>query len=259
MTNIKHPLITLSGLLPKVQRQFTPGIQRLVDWAELQDRLYVGGVLAEGNVAMLRTARAACRTPSDWFHFAGRFFPAHQRKQEILCFLELASGIAPRVVMEIGTAQSGTNFLLGEVLTSAELILAVDLKVRNQPLLNAFSRPSLKRVCIEGSSYGVDTVARVREVLAGRSIDVLFIDGDHTYEGVKADFDAYLPLVSDGGLIAFHDIIDDHQTRYGRSSGGWAGEVPRFWREVRVNRNTCEFVEDQEQDGMGIGVIKLGT
>jgi predicted O-methyltransferase YrrM len=36
-------------------------------------------------------------------------------------------------------------------------------------------------------------------------IDLLFIDGDHSYKGVKADFEAWYPHVRDGGVIAFHD------------------------------------------------------
>jgi predicted O-methyltransferase YrrM len=37
------------------------------------------------------------------------------------------------------------------------------------------------------------------------NIDVLFIDGDHSYEGCKADIDAWFPFVKEGGVIMFHD------------------------------------------------------
>ena len=36
-------------------------------------------------------------------------------------------------------------------------------------------------------------------------ITFLFIDGDHSYEGCKADFEAWSPLVKSGGEVAFHD------------------------------------------------------
>jgi predicted O-methyltransferase YrrM len=40
---------------------------------------------------------------------------------------------------------------------------------------------------------------------APKKIGLLFIDGDHEYEGVKLDFDLYSPRVVPGGYIAFHD------------------------------------------------------
>jgi cephalosporin hydroxylase len=42
-------------------------------------------------------------------------------------------------------------------------------------------------------------------VLAGSGCDVLFIDGDHTYEGVEADFRNYVDLAKPSGLVVFHD------------------------------------------------------
>lgn len=41
--------------------------------------------------------------------------------------------------------------------------------------------------------------------LAGKPIDVLFIDGDHTYEGCKDDWDNFSPFVKPGGWVVFHD------------------------------------------------------
>jgi len=38
-------------------------------------------------------------------------------------------------------------------------------------------------------------------------LDVLFIDGDHSYEGVLADWLLYSPLVKTGGIVAFHDCL----------------------------------------------------
>jgi hypothetical protein len=65
--------------------------------------------------------------------------------------------------------------------------------------------------------------------------------------------------VRPGGLIAFHDIVDDHKTRYGVQSAGWAGGVPQFWLELRrrgESKNFWEFIADPHQDGMGIGVLE---
>ncbi|HYC71169.1 MAG TPA: class I SAM-dependent methyltransferase [Opitutaceae bacterium] len=52
-----------------------------------------------------------------------------------------------------------------------------------------------------------DSLAAARALAAKRgSIDLIFVDGDHSYEGCKADIDAWLPFVRAGGVMAFHDF-----------------------------------------------------
>jgi cephalosporin hydroxylase len=253
------PFVIHSSTVLKIQRRIPTYLR--VNWffSWLQDTLYRNEVLSQYGLQNLRNKLYECRKPSDFFDFAGLVFPSHQHRTEILPFIALAASREPNVVVEIGTAQSGTNFLLGQILTSAELIIALDLRVHNHRLLNEFSRKDLQRLLIEGSSYDPSTVQRVERVLNGRKIDLLFIDGDHSYSGVKADYDAYHHLVSPGGLIAFHDIVDDHRTRFGSTkSVGYAGQVPMFWKELKkgkLDQYFWEFIADPDQDGMGIGVL----
>lgn len=42
------------------------------------------------------------------------------------------------------------------------------------------------------------------------ALDILFIDGDHTYEGAKADLENYGPLVRSGGRIILHDVCSGY-------------------------------------------------
>lgn len=42
-------------------------------------------------------------------------------------------------------------------------------------------------------------------------IDVLFIDGDHSYEGVKLDFDLYSTILSDKGIVMIHDTDESYE------------------------------------------------
>jgi hypothetical protein len=42
-------------------------------------------------------------------------------------------------------------------------------------------------------------------------IDFLFIDGDHSYEGVKKDFDLYSKIVSENGVIMIHDTDENYE------------------------------------------------
>jgi predicted O-methyltransferase YrrM len=59
---------------------------------------------------------------------------------------------------------------------------------------------------VHGDSHEAEMLHRLCGALDHRPIDLLFIDGDHTYDGVRSDYSMYSPLVRRGGLIAFHDI-----------------------------------------------------
>jgi predicted O-methyltransferase YrrM len=74
----------------------------------------------------------------------------------------------------------------------------------------------------KGVSKHVEPVVADSATAAGtweKPIRLLFIDGDHSYEASKADFEAWAPYVVPGGCICFHDI------------NGWPG-VTRFLREL---------------------------
>lgn len=191
------------------------------------------------------------------FTVCNRLLGVHQSRFEVLELInKLNSSVKPKVLCEIGTANSGTNLLLGSAVKSAELIIGLDLFVKNKIALNYYL-DDVQSVQLNGDSKSSDTVERVKKVLNGRKIDFLFIDGDHSYEGVKADFEAFLPLMSSNGMIAFHDIVLDFKTRFGKDTGMWVGEVPKYWDEIKGDYNSSEIVENPEQDGQGIGIIQL--
>jgi len=112
-----------------------------------------------------------------------------------------------------------------------------------------------KLVSLAGDSHSEAMRDRVREALDGRPLDALFIDGDHSYDGVKRDWELYSPLVRPGGVIGLHDVQEDYATSRGTQTAAISGEVPRFWRELREGRKTEELIADPAQDGYGIGVV----
>jgi hypothetical protein len=73
------------------------------------------------------------------------------------------------------------------------------------------------------------------------SIDLLHIDGLHTYEAVSEDFHTWYPKVKPGGIILMHDI----HVRW-KDFGVW-----KFWEEVAPRYNSFEF-----EHGFGLGVIR---
>ena len=93
---------------------------------------------------------------------------------------------------------------------------------------------------------------RVKNILGDREVDFVFIDGDHTYEGVKQDFEMYSPLVKDGGIVAFHDIVA-HPVETGC-------EVNRLWDEIKESKyEYTEIVSDWNQGMCGIGLLQWRT
>jgi predicted O-methyltransferase YrrM len=205
----------------------------------------------------LRARLARCRDDLDaLFDFAAEQFGPHQIRQEILAFLVAATAERPSTVLEIGTAAGGTSFLLGNCLPTVTARFGIDLHVRNRARLRALAPEGQEVWLRDGSSRAPETVRAFTRALGPRRLDLLFIDGDHRYEGVRRDFLEYSPLVREGGLIAFHDVVPDRLTREGVQSTSWVGGVPRFWATVKAAYPAWEFIADPNQDGFGIGVLR---
>ena len=99
-----------------------------------------------------------------------------------------------------------------------------------------------------GSSHDYEMLENVESVIKGDLLDFLFIDGDHTYEGVKQDYEMYKHLVKPGGWIGFHDIKD---TEFHRNANC---RVDILWNELEGNK--IEFVDNSSPYG-GIGFIQI--
>lgn len=94
---------------------------------------------------------------------------------------------------------------------------------------------------IQGDSHARVTIERVGQILPEKDVDFLFIDGDHSYGGVKADYQNYSQFVRPGGLIVFHDVVG-------------LPEVAKLWNEVKRGQRYQEIYAGP--NGWGIGIIE---
>ena len=194
-------------------------------------------------------------TLQDYYDFAVDIFDPHQNKDEILNLLCLIDASKPKIICEIGTATGGTNFLISQFPKTVTTMIGIDLFVKNKFMLSSYNRNERDLHYIDGSSYDSKTIHKVKRILKDRYIDILFIDGDHSYNGVKKDYINYSPFVKDKGLIIFHDIIPDYLTKFGKETGTYSGDVPVLWNELKTKFKYKEFVNNKDQDGLGIGIL----
>lgn len=163
----------------------------------------------------------------------------------------------PRVIVEIGTAKGGTLFLFCQHAADDATIISLDLPFgRNgggypkwkEKLYAKFAKPGQTLHLMRANSHLDETRTRIEALLKGRKIDVLMIDADHSYEGVKRDYDLYSPLLAQDGFIAMHDVI---LNRFDPEI-----EVHRFWDELKATEKTEELVHDYGQGNLGIGIVR---
>ena len=132
------------------------------------------------------------------------------------------------VIFEIGVGCTGHStgaFLRGLSLRKNGTLYSVDIRDYKNSVPNQLKK---KWVFIHGDSQNIEW---------NKEIDILFIDGNHTYEAVKADYERYEPFVKSKGLILMHDVTNKN----------WG--VKDFWKEIKYSKVILQL------DAAGMGII----
>jgi predicted O-methyltransferase YrrM len=158
----------------------------------------------------------------------------------------------PQWILEIGSYKGGSLYIFSRQSKKLNMI-SIDYPVQWTRLKNL--KTFLKKVIIKSiplknqkvyslmmDSHSKKTIKEVKQIIGKDKIDFIFVDGDHSYCGVKSDFKMYSKLLSEKGVICFHDIYS-------------AEGVIKFWKEIKKKYSVKEIVANDERKRIGIGII----
>ena len=148
--------------------------------------------------------------------------------EEILTFSYWMAGFKPNNILEIGF--KGSTFHIfselstgkkaavdifddGRIKTAHYMMYGEDFKLFIEDSQTEETRDKVKEFCSE--------------------YDLIFIDGNHTYDAVMRDFELYKELLSPRGFVVFHDIDPEHVFK-----DNYGGEVYRFWEDLDYGSKT---------------------
>jgi len=212
---------------------------------------------------LARLATATMRHGPSALQLARRAIREHgalQRTWELMSLVGVVRRLAPRTVVEIGTHRGGTLCCWAAVAHPRAHLVSIDIPNPQEGMgateedytrLRSLLAPGQTLTCLRSDSHEEGTREALLRDLDGSAVDFLWIDGDHSYAGVRRDYELYAPLVRPGGVIAFHDIVPDPALP--------GNQVRPFWEEVRRRYPHRELVDQDHPGGVGMGIGILFT
>src|SRR4051794_36304815 len=167
---------------------------------------------------------------------------------EAALLYRLARNVQTGPIAEIGRFKGGSTVVFASALPEGAELWSYDLHVALRPdmtgeqldreLGDALQRlgVSHKVHLLVGDSHTIDPPPE--------PLELLFVDGDHSYEGAKADFERWGAFVRPGGHLLFHDAVDTGG--YGNVYPGvarLAGEIGAGWTRQPGAGSIAHFVK----------------
>lgn len=162
------------------------------------------------------------------------------------------NNLASSIYLEIGSRHGGSLYLAAGFLPKGSTIIAIDLP--NSAWGIEGSETKLAETCDRLKAEGYEcfqilsdsrdpkTIDELIATLKGRKIDALFLDGDHSFAGIKADWDNYFQFIRVGGMVGFHDVREDD--RYPKV------QVAAVWNDLKKEYPHLEVIFEH-----GIGIL----
>lgn len=187
--------------------------------------------------------------PEKLYRRSKEIFRLQQIKREWIPFICFLKKIQPKTILEIGTYAGGSTYTFCRV---ADMVISIDCNNQLKPKRIKLIASNTHFIFIGKASDDPKALHKVKKKLKAynKSVDLLFIDGDHTYKGAKKDFHRFSPLVRPGGHIVLHDI---NKTKYHIQLGCL---VYKFWEELKEQYPNHQEITANKDWG-GIGIIQI--
>ena len=176
-------------------------------------------------------------------------FGIQQVKTEIYKFIDvLLKKKKNKNCLEIGLGSYGSTHFLWRLMFEKTITIEYQkdrifkFTENMNKFHNKFVFNDLKSRFIFDLSHDTSSVEKVDKVLNGEKLDLLFIDGDHTYKSVLCDWLLYKNFVAKGGIIAFHDCVANDDN-YG---------VPKFLKKIKSFDGSIKLKKIVESKNFGI-------
>ena len=242
----KHPILTRAATYSWLSMQ---NMRDRLAIGRVREAISLGGFPEQADAAVQEVCRGA----------VGAGIRPRQCAEELAALVRKVETAKPKSILEIGTARGGTLFLLCRFAAPDATIVSVDLPYgRNgggypkwkETYYRQFARAEQTLHLLRADSHATATVKKVAGIAGSQGFDFVLIDADHSYDGVKRDYQNYRPLVAEGGLLALHDILPNKSDP--------SIDVSRFWGELENDPaiRTETIIGDPGQGMYGIGLVK---
>lgn len=146
-------------------------------------------------------------------------------------------------ILEIGTGYCISTIPLAQAAFENNGILVTIDNVDRTNKLKEYTPTLTNIIDYKIDSHEFSGVRKIISKLNIKTFDLIFIDGDHSYEGVKKDFEFYTTYLSDNGIVIMHDI-SLIQTDI---------NVNKFWNEI----DTTKYDKFPMFASNGLGLVRL--
>ena len=142
--------------------------------------------------------------------------------------LHMASILRPNCYVELGLYQCE---LFNKMIPYCEKLYGVDIVESVSSHMKKTTKASFH--CNSTHEFAVYAQS------INLQIDMLFIDADHSYESVKNEFESFLPLVKDNGIILLHD---SYPKDINYADAGYCGDGYKAIAEISKNQIDFEMM-----------------